>query len=194
MTDFTNLQKVLKGLNQTDLDTSGLNASQLLVFNKMDVSALDDYISKIQHIRDMLNVTNSSDETFDAVKIEGYSNALKNLTSEQQALILSTQGLSTAQIQQVLAAKKAEDGSAALTASMTKTSPISHTSVRHTGRTTNSPSMAKTSSHLFSNYSRTKNQKSSHQKREEYYGAVPESVQHCHEPAENSQIHVTFKT
>ncbi|MFR2713917.1 MAG: hypothetical protein ACLTBC_06730 [Pilosibacter sp.] len=116
MTDFTNLQKVLKGLNQTDLDTSGLNASQLLVFNKMDASALDDYISKIQYIRDMQNVTNSSDEVFNAVKIEGYSNALKNLTSEQQALILSTQGLSTAQIQQVLAAKKAEDGSAALTA------------------------------------------------------------------------------
>ena len=106
----------MKGLNQTDLDTSGLNASQVLVFNKMDASALDDYISKIQHIRDMQNVTNSSDETFNAVKIEGYSNALKNLTSEQQALILSTQGLSTAQIQQVLAAKKAEDGSAALTA------------------------------------------------------------------------------
>ena len=81
-----------------------------------DTSTLDDYISKIQHIRDMQNVTNSSDETFNAVKIEGYSNALKNLTSEQQALILSTQGLSTAQIQQVLAAKKAEDGSAALTA------------------------------------------------------------------------------
>lgn len=79
-----------------------------------DTSALEDYISKIQHIRDMQNVTNSSDEVFDAVKIEGYSNALKNLSSEQQALILSTQGLSTAQIQQVLAAKKAEDGSFAI--------------------------------------------------------------------------------
>lgn len=78
-----------------------------------DTSALEDYISKIQQIRDMQNVTNSSDEVFDAAKIESYSNALKNLTSEQQALILSTQGLSTAQIQQVLAAKKAEDGSAA---------------------------------------------------------------------------------
>ncbi len=53
--------------------------------------------------------------------------------------------------------------------SMTKTFPISHTSVRHTGRTINSPLIAKTSSHLFSNYSRTKNQKSSHQKREEWY-------------------------
>ena len=113
MTDFTNLQKVLKGLNQTDLNTSGLNASQLLVFNKMDVSALDDYISKIQQIRDAQNVTSISDEAFNAAKIESYSNALKNLTSEQQALILSTQGLSTAQIQQVLAAKKAEDRSAA---------------------------------------------------------------------------------
>ena len=81
-----------------------------------DISALEDYISKIQQIRDMQNVTNSPDEAFNAAKIESYSNALKNLTSEQQALILSTQGLSTAQIQQVLAAKKAEDGSAALTA------------------------------------------------------------------------------
>ena len=86
------------------------------VLSKTDLTNIDDYISKIQQIRDMQNVTNSSDETFNAVKIEGYSNALKNLTSEQQALILSTQGLSTAQIQQVLAAKKAEDGSAALTA------------------------------------------------------------------------------
>ena len=114
MTDFTNLQKVLKGLNQTDLDTSGLNASQLLVFNKMDASALDDYISKIQQIRDAQNLTSISDEAFNAAKIESYSNALKNLTSEQQALILSTQGLSTAQIQQVLAAKKAEDGSVSI--------------------------------------------------------------------------------
>ena len=86
------------------------------VLSKTDLTNIDDYISKIQQIRDMLNVTNSSDEVFNAVKIEGYSNSLKNLTSEQQALILSTQGLSTAQIQQVLAAKKAEDGSAALTA------------------------------------------------------------------------------
>lgn len=116
MTDFTNLQKVLKGLNQTDLNTSGLNASQLLVFNKMDVSALDDYISKIQQIRDAQNLTSISNDTFNAAKIESYANSLKDLTSEQQALILSTQGLSTAQIQQVLAAKKAEDGSAALTA------------------------------------------------------------------------------
>lgn len=114
MTDFTNLQKVLKGLNQTDLNTSGLNASQLLVFNKMDVSALDDYISKIQQIRDAQNLTSISDEAFNAAKIESYSNALKSLTSEQQALILSTQGLSTAQIQQVLAAKKAEDGSVSI--------------------------------------------------------------------------------
>ncbi len=76
-----------------------------------DTSALEDYISKIQQIRDAQNLTSISDEAFNAVKIESYSNALKNLTSEQQALILSTQGLSTAQIQQVLAAKKAEDGS-----------------------------------------------------------------------------------
>ena len=81
-----------------------------------DTSDLEAYISKIQQIRDAQNLTSISDEAFNAAKIESYSNALKNLTSEQQALILSTQGLSTAQIQQVLAAKKAEDGSAALTA------------------------------------------------------------------------------
>lgn len=84
------------------------------VLSKTDLTNIEDYISKIQQIRDMQNVTNSSDEVFNAVKIEGYSNALKNLTSEQQALILSTQGLSTAQIQQVLAAKKAEDGSVSI--------------------------------------------------------------------------------
>ena len=81
-----------------------------------DTSTLEDYISKIQQIRDAQNVTSISNDAFNAAKIESYANALKNLTSEQQALILSTQGLSTAQIQQVLAAKKAEDGSAALTA------------------------------------------------------------------------------
>lgn len=81
-----------------------------------DTSVLEDYISKIQQIRDAQNVTSISNDAFNAAKIESYANALKNLTSEQQALILSTQGLSTAQIQQVLAAKKAEDGSAALTA------------------------------------------------------------------------------
>ena len=86
------------------------------VLSKTDLTNIDDYISKIQQIRDAQNLTSISDEAFNAAKIESYSNALKNLTSEQQALILSTQGLSTAQIQQVLAAKKAEDGSAALTA------------------------------------------------------------------------------
>lgn len=93
-----------------------LNLFQGLVSSEGDASVLDDYISKIQQIRDAQNLTSISDEAFNAAKIESYSNALKNLTSEQQALILSTQGLSTAQIQQVLAAKKAEDGSAALTA------------------------------------------------------------------------------
>ena len=103
-------------MQNKSIDISGLTSGQLKVLSKTDLTNIDDYISKIQQIRDMQNVTNSSDEVFDAVKIEGYSNALKNLTSEQQALILSTQGLSTAQIQQVLAAKKAEDGSAALMA------------------------------------------------------------------------------
>ena len=103
-------------MQNKSIDISGLASGQLKVLSKTDLTNIDDYISKIQQIRDMLNVTNSSDEVFNAVKIEGYSNSLKNLTSEQQALILSTQGLSTAQIQQVLAAKKAEDGSAALTA------------------------------------------------------------------------------
>lgn len=93
-----------------------LNLFQGLVSSEGDASVLDDYISKIQQIRNAQNLTSISDEAFNAAKIESYSNALKNLTSEQQALILSTQGLSTAQIQQVLAAKKAEDGSAALTA------------------------------------------------------------------------------
>ena len=103
-------------MQNKSIDISGLTSDQLKVLSKTDLTNIDDYISKIQQIRDMQNVTNSSDEVFDAVKIEGCSNALKNLTSEQQALILSTQGLSTAQIQQVLAAKKAEDGSVALTA------------------------------------------------------------------------------
>ena len=94
-------------------------AGQLSILGSMipisgDTSTLEDYISKIQQIRDAQNLTSISDEAFNAAKIESYSNALKNLTSEQQALILSTQGLSTAQIQQVLAAKKAEDGSVSI--------------------------------------------------------------------------------
>lgn len=117
--DIEALASTLKHLSESQLNTAGLAAGQLSILGSMipisgDTSTLEDYISKIQQIRDMQNVTNSSDEVFNAVKIEGYSNALKNLTSEQQALILSTQGLSTAQIQQVLAAKKAEDGSVSI--------------------------------------------------------------------------------
>ena len=81
-----------------------------------DISELESYIAKIQQIRDAQNVTNISDDVFNAAKIESYAKALKPLEAEQQALILSTQGLSTAQIQQVLMTKKAEDGSVALTA------------------------------------------------------------------------------
>ena len=103
-------------MQNKSIDISGLTSGQLKVLSKTDLTNIDDYISKIQQIRDAQNLTSISDEAFNAAKIESYSNALKNLTSEQQALILSTQGLSTAQIQQVLAAKKAEDGSVALTA------------------------------------------------------------------------------
>lgn len=103
-------------MQNKSIDISGLTSGQLKVLTKTDLTNIDDYISKIQQIRDAQNLTSISNEAFNAAKIESYSNALKNLTSEQQALILSTQGLSTAQIQQVLAAKKAEDGSVALTA------------------------------------------------------------------------------
>ena len=117
---MNDVEDALKNLTAIGLDSSLVSAKQLKVLGTMipsgDTSFVEEYIAKIQEIRDAQNLTGIADDLFNSEQLIGYTNALKNLTPVQQAAILSTQGLSNAQIQQVLSAKKAEDGSVALTA------------------------------------------------------------------------------
>ena len=117
---MNDVEDALKNLTAIGLDSSLVSAKQLKVLGTMipsgDTSFVEEYIAKIQEIRDAQNLTGIADDLFNSEQLIGYTNALKNLTPVQQAAILSTQGLSNAQIQQVLSTKKAEDGSVALTA------------------------------------------------------------------------------
>lgn len=52
------------------------------------------------------SISNADYGAFDSLKIQEYANALSDLEPKQAALLLSTQGLSNAQIEQALAAQK----------------------------------------------------------------------------------------
>ena len=52
------------------------------------------------------SISNADYGAFDALKIQEYANALSDLEPKQTALLLSTQDLSNAQIEQALTAQK----------------------------------------------------------------------------------------
>ncbi|MCM1496704.1 MAG: hypothetical protein NC089_13025 [Bacteroides sp.] len=79
----------------------------------MDFSQLQSYIDKIEEIQDTANeiFTNSSEDEqgLDIGQYQDYANALSDLGSSQAALLLSTQGVTNAQIRQTLAVKGLSD-------------------------------------------------------------------------------------
>lgn len=82
------------------INGDGLNVGQLLSFKDVNESELKSLTEEIQ------SISNADHGAFDALKIQKYANALSDLEPKQAALLLSTQGLSNAQIEQVLAAQK----------------------------------------------------------------------------------------
>lgn len=69
-------------------------------FKDVKESQLKSFVKEIQ------SISNADYGAFDTLKIQEYANALSDLEPKQAALLLSTQGLSNAQIEQVLAVQK----------------------------------------------------------------------------------------
>lgn len=81
--------------------TNGLKANQLLSLKGINTEQLNAYVQEIQSIKQ----ANYGD--FGSLQVQEYANALSDLDSTQTALLLKTQGLTNAQIQQTLAAQGA---------------------------------------------------------------------------------------
>ena len=78
-----------------------MSVGQTLVLNEVgNVDKLKSLVEEIQ------SISNADYGAFDTLKIQEYANALSDLEPKQAALLLSTQGLSNAQIEQVLTAQK----------------------------------------------------------------------------------------
>lgn len=81
------------------IDLSGFSKSVILSFKGFDNDQLQAYITEIQSIK------NADYGDFGALQMQEYANALSELKPTQAAVLLSTQGLTNAQIQQTLAAQ-----------------------------------------------------------------------------------------
>lgn len=78
-----------------------MNKNQLLSIGGIQTDKLQAYIAEIQSIQ------NADYGDFGALQIQEYANTLSELEPTQAAVLLSTQGLTNAQIQQTLAAQGA---------------------------------------------------------------------------------------
>lgn len=99
--DIRDLADSIKTLNAMGIATNDLNKNDILNIGKIPESQLNAYIQEIQSIK-QANYGN-----FESLQIQEYANALSDLDSTQTALLLKTQGLTNAQIQQTLAAQGA---------------------------------------------------------------------------------------
>lgn len=91
---------MLKRFSEIGIDGSKLPIGQLILFKDFSPDELKSLTEEIQ------SISNADYGAFDALKIQEYANALSDLEPKQAALLLSTQGLSNAQIEQVLSAQK----------------------------------------------------------------------------------------
>lgn len=95
------MSKTISSLNKIGISTNGLNKNDILNFGKIPEDKLNAYIQEIQSIKQ------ADYGDFEPLQIQEYANALSDLDSTQTALLLKTQGLTNAQIQQTLAAQGA---------------------------------------------------------------------------------------
>ena len=86
----------------------GLSGKQITSFiGKSDIEKLQSYITQIQEISNtgLFSFADNENQGLAILQAERYATALKDVDAAQTALLLSTQGLANAQIQQVLAAQ-----------------------------------------------------------------------------------------
>lgn len=93
------MSDIIKDISAVDL--SKFNKNIILSFKNFDNGQLQAYITEIQSIK------NADYGDFGALQMQEYANALSELEPTQAAVLLSTQGLTNAQIQQALAAQGA---------------------------------------------------------------------------------------
>lgn len=89
------------------MSTNGLSKSNIFSIQNIQTDKLQAYISKIQSIQnaDLSKLNPDKKDVYQSLQIKQYANALSELKPTQAAVLLSTQGLTNAQIQQTLAAK-----------------------------------------------------------------------------------------
>lgn len=74
-----------------------MSGKQISLFKSLPEQELQSYITQIQAIK------SASNGMFNATAVQGYSQAIQGLEAKQAALLLSTQGLTNAQIAETLA-------------------------------------------------------------------------------------------
>ena len=84
-----------------------MNKNQLLSIGGIQTDKLQAYVAKINKIQnaDLSKLNHDKKDVWQSLQIKQYANALSELEPTQAAVLLSTQGLTNAQIQQTLAAK-----------------------------------------------------------------------------------------
>lgn len=96
------MSNTLSNFQSLHIDTSGMDRNQLLLFKDLnDIESLQPHIANIQ------SVQAESTGMFDSTTAQSYATATQELEANQTALLLSTQGLTNAQIAETLAAKEA---------------------------------------------------------------------------------------
>lgn len=99
--ELKDLTTFIQNFKSIGISVDGLSKSNILNIGKIPIDQLQAYITEIQSIK------NADYGDFGALQMQEYANALSDLDSTQTALLLKTQGLTNAQIQQTLAAQGA---------------------------------------------------------------------------------------
>jgi len=95
--EIKDLAKVIINLDKINFNYSGLSASQVKIFDKLKPNELQAYITQLKAVK------LATQNVFDATTVSTYADAIQGLEAKQAALLLSTQGLTNAQIAETLA-------------------------------------------------------------------------------------------
>lgn len=94
----------MKKFDDVDFDYSKLNGKQISLFKEINTKELQSYIKEINRIKNLnlskLNPTKK--DIWETQQLKLYAKSLSDLDGKQTALLLSTQGLTNAQVQQAL--------------------------------------------------------------------------------------------
>ncbi len=102
-------EQIQKLVKVSSIDISNLSSDQVVKLGgKLKIDELQSYIDKIKEIQnvDLSGYTEQEKADFDTLQIQEYDSALNDVSASQAALLLSTQGLTNAQIAETLVAKE----------------------------------------------------------------------------------------